>query len=159
VFHIQLKPYKGIGFQDKECFLRILTFTFVALLFWVMENSAIVYLYLYLAIADKDFSKEELNLIVVKLKNNQAFQGMDTSAFIQEVYQNFLQLPFDAVIQYLENYMMSLDLSPEDRNKVVQDLEEIMEADGVIRKEELLAFQRIKKYLALRNPFPYRASA
>jgi uncharacterized tellurite resistance protein B-like protein len=55
--------------------------------------------------------------------------------------------------------MMSLDLSPEDRNKVVQDLEEIMEADGVIRKEELLAFQRIKKYLALRNPFPYRASA
>jgi hypothetical protein len=42
---------------------------------------------------------------------------------------------------------------------VINDLEEIMEADGVIRKEEMMAFQRIKKYLSINHNYQYRASA
>lgn len=124
-----------------------------------MENTAIVYLYLYLAIADKEFSEKEASIIISKLKSNPAFSGMDTSCFVDDIYQNFLRLPFDAVIIYLENYIMDIQLSEAARTKVLADLEEIMEADGVIRKEEMVAFQRIKKYLSYNTGSNYRASA
>jgi uncharacterized tellurite resistance protein B-like protein len=113
-----------------------------------MENPAIVYLYLYLAIADKDFSEEEAQLILSKLKENPAFSGMDAASFIDDVYNNFLKLPHDSVMGYLENYMMEIDLTEAERTKIIKDLEDIMEADGVVRKEEMLALQRIKKYLS-----------
>jgi hypothetical protein len=124
-----------------------------------MENPAIVYLYLYLAIADKDFSEQEASIILSKLKKNPAFTGMDASNFIDEIYQNFLRLPIDSVMVYLENYMVDMQLTDTDRTRVIEDLEEIMEADGVIRKEEMLAFQRIKKYLSYGSNYPLRASA
>ncbi|HPI12209.1 MAG TPA: hypothetical protein PLK63_14290 [Catalimonadaceae bacterium] len=124
-----------------------------------MENPAIVYLYLYLAIADKEFSEKEASIILSKLKKNPAFAGMDTGCFVDDIYQNFLRLPFDNVMVYLENYMMEVKLTETERTSVINDLEEIMEADGVIRKEEMMAFQRIKKYLAINNNYQYRASA
>ena len=113
-----------------------------------MENPAIVYLYLYLAIADKDFSEEEAQLILSKLKENPAFSGMDAASFIDDVYNNFPKLPHDSVMGYLENYMMEIDLTEAERTQIIKDLEDIMEADGVVRKEEMLALQRIKKYLS-----------
>lgn len=125
-----------------------------------MENPAIVYLYLYLAIADKEFSEKEAAIILAKLKKNPAFAGMDTGCFVDDVYQNFCRLPFENVMVYLENYMMEVQLTETERTNVINDLEEIMEADGVIRKEEMMAFQRIKKYLAINgNDYQYRASA
>lgn len=123
-----------------------------------MGNPAIVYLYLYLAIADKEFSEKEATMILSKLKNNPAFAGMDTVCFVDDIYQNFLRLPFDNVMVYLENYMMEVQLTETERTSVINDLEEIMEADGVIRKEEMMAFQRIKKYLSVNSTFQYRAS-
>lgn len=124
-----------------------------------MENPAIVYLYLYLAISDKDFSESELELILDKLKHNPAFQGMDISKFIHEVHQNFTQLPYDSVLIYLENYMAEIDLSDSEKRHILKDLEDIMEADGVIRKEEMMAFQRIRKYLIPGMGNSYKASA
>ena len=124
-----------------------------------MENPAIVYLYLYLAIADKDFSETELSLILDKLKRNPAFNGMDLGEFIHEIHDNFVKLPYDSVLIYLENYMSEIALSESEKRHVLKDLEEIMEADGVIRKEEMQAFQRIKKYLAPGNENHYRESA
>jgi hypothetical protein len=51
-------------------------------------------------------------------------------------------------------------LSDAEKRTVLHDLEDIMEADGVIRKEEMLAFQRIKRYLSPELHFPrLRASA
>jgi uncharacterized tellurite resistance protein B-like protein len=116
-----------------------------------MENPAIVYLYLYLAIADKDFSEEEAQLILAKLKENPVFEGMDTAHFIDDVYKNFLKLPHDSVMGYLENYMMEINLTETEKAKIIKDLEDIMEADGIVRKEEMDAFQRIKKYLSFSN--------
>lgn len=124
-----------------------------------MENPAIVYLYLYLAIADKDFSEAELDLILEKLKRNPAFQGMDITRFVHDIHQNFLQLPYDSVLIYLENYMAEIALSDEEKLHIIKDLEEIMEADGVIRKEEMQAFHRIKKYLIPGSGYQFRASA
>jgi len=124
-----------------------------------MENPAIVYLYLYMAIADKDFSEKEAFIILAKLRKNPAFSGMDTNNFVDEIYQNFLRLPFDSVMVYLENYMTDIQLTEAERTNVINDLEEIMEADGVIRKEEMLAFQRIKKYLSFNGTYQHRASA
>lgn len=124
-----------------------------------MENPAIVYLYLYLAISDKDFSESELDLILEKLKDNPAFQGMDLSHFIQEVHQNFMQLPYDSVLIYLENYMSEIALTDSEKRHIIKDLEDIMEADGVIRKEEMQAFQRIRKYLIPGMGNSFRASA
>jgi uncharacterized tellurite resistance protein B-like protein len=60
---------------------------------------------------------------------------------------------------YLENYMMEVKLTETEKTNLINDLEEIMEADGIIRKEEMIAFQRIKKYLIINNNFQYRASA
>jgi len=114
-----------------------------------MENPAIVNVYLYLAIADKDFSEEEVQLILAKLKDNPNFEGMDTADFIDDVYKNFRKLPHDSVMGYLENYMLELDLSGAEKAKIIKDLEDIMEADGIVKKEEMDAFQRIKKYLLL----------
>ena len=124
-----------------------------------MENPAIVYLYLYLAIADKDFSETELNTIISKLKMNPTFQGMDTEQFIGDMYQNFMRLPYDSVLIYLENYMSEVTLTESEKQSVIHDLEDIMEADGVIRKEEMMAFQRIKRYLTPSFPQQLRASA
>lgn len=112
-----------------------------------MENPAIVYLYLYLAIADKDFSESEAELILEKLKKIPAYNGMNTIGFIEDIYENFRQLSPDSILVYLENYLSTLQLSEADRKLVIHDLEEIMEADGVVRKEEMQAFQRIKRYL------------
>ena len=124
-----------------------------------MENPAIVYLYLYLAIADKDFSETELNTILSKLKLNPSFQGMDTEQFIGDIYQNLMRLPYDSVLIYLENYMSEVSLSDSEKQAVIHDLEDIMEADGVVRKEEMMAFQRIKRYLTPSFPLQLRASA
>jgi uncharacterized tellurite resistance protein B-like protein len=60
---------------------------------------------------------------------------------------------------YLENYMMEVQLTETERTSVIKDLEEIMEADGIIRKEEMMAFQRIKKYMSINYNYQYRASA
>jgi hypothetical protein len=127
--------------------------------YYAMENPAIVYLYLYLAISDKEFSEKEVDVILAKLKKNPAFAGMDTICFVDDIYKNFCKLPFENVMVYLENYMMEVQLSETERTNLINDLEEIMEADGIIRKEEMMAFQRIKKYLIINNNFQYRASA
>jgi hypothetical protein len=124
-----------------------------------MENPVIVYLYLYVALSDKDFSIIEADLIVSKLKKNPAFNGMNTNEFIDDVYQNFMRLPFDSVLMYLENYMSEVQLSETERKSVMSDLEEIIEADGIVRKEELLAFNRIKKYLTIDLSIPIKAVA
>lgn len=124
-----------------------------------MENLAIVYLYLYLAISDKEFSDSELELILTKLKRNPAFQGMDVDQFIKEVHENFLQLPYDSVLIYLENFMAEIALTDSQKSHIITDLEEIMEADGIVRKEEMMAFQRIRRYLIPGSGYPYRASA
>jgi hypothetical protein len=124
-----------------------------------MENPAIVYLYLYVALSDKDFSSVEADLIVSKLKKNPAFNGMNTNEFIDDIYQNFMRLPFDSVLMYLENYMSEVQLSETEKKSVMSDLEEIIEADGIVRKEELLAFNRIKKYLTIDLTTPIKAVA
>lgn len=124
-----------------------------------MQNPSLVYLYLYLAIADKEFSSEEAELIVEKLKRHPGFDGMDMTAFVREVYENFLRLPYDQVLVYLENYMEQLDLREAERNQVLKDLEEIMEADGIVRKEEVQAYQKICRYLRKTEPEPYKASS
>jgi hypothetical protein len=125
-----------------------------------MENPAIIYLYLYLAIADKDFSETEASLILSKLKRLPALNGLDTAQFVKDTYENFKRLPFDSIQVYLENYMAETSFSEGERVSLIHDLEEIMEADGVIRKEELLAFQRIKRFLTPGFGIqPFRASA
>jgi len=123
-----------------------------------MENPAIVYLYLYVALSDKDFSTIEADMIISKLKKNPAYNGMNTNEFIDDIYQNFLRLPFDSVLMYLENYMSEVQLSETERKNVMLDLEEIIEADGIVRKEELQAFNRIKKYLTIDVSNPIKAS-
>ncbi len=112
-----------------------------------MENPAIVYLYLYVALANKNFSQSKMDLILEKLKPNPSFIGLNTNDFVEDVYNNFLQLPYASVFTYLENYLSEIQLTELERTSVIHDLEEIIEADGVIKKEELLAFQRIKKHL------------
>jgi len=124
-----------------------------------MENPAIVYLYLYVALSDKDFSTIEADMIISKLKKNPAYNGMNTNEFIDDIYQNFLRLPFDSVLMYLENYMSEVQLSETERKNVMLDLEEIIEADGIVRKEELQAFNRIKKYLTIELSSPIKARA
>jgi hypothetical protein len=124
-----------------------------------MENPVIVYLYLYVALSDKDFSIIEADLIVSKLKKNPAFNGMNTNEFIDDIYQNFMRLPFDSVLMYLENYISEVQLSEIEKKSVMSDLEEIIEADGIVRKEELLAFNRIKKYLTIDVTTPIKAVA
>ena len=124
-----------------------------------METPAIAYLYLYLALSDKDFSQVEAEMILSKLKNNPAYKGMDTSDFISDVYQNLMQLPFDSILIYLENYMSEVQLSDDEKKTIMFDLEEIMEADGIVKKEEIQAFQRIKKYLTIDFTYPFKANA
>jgi uncharacterized tellurite resistance protein B-like protein len=126
----------------------------------IMENPAIIYLYLYLAIADKDFSEMEVSLILSKLRKVPGLKGMDTAQFVKDAYENFKRLPFDSIQVYLENYMAEATLSEGERIALIHDLEEIMEADGVVRKEELIAFQRIKRFLTPGFGIqPFRASA
>jgi len=60
---------------------------------------------------------------------------------------------------YLENYMSEVQLSETERKNVMLDLEEIIEADGIVRKEELQAFNRIKKYLTIELSSPIKARA
>jgi len=124
-----------------------------------MEHPAIVYLYLYVALSDKDFSNVEADMIISKLKNNPAFNGMNTNEFIDDIYHNFMRLPFDSVLMYLENYMSEVQLSETEKRSVILDLEEIIEADGIVRKEELMAFNRIKKYLTIDISVPVKAVA
>lgn len=124
-----------------------------------MENPAILYLYLYVALSDRDFSQTEVDLILQKLMKNPAYKGINTKEFIQDVYQNFMRLPFDSVLMYLENYISEVKLNDSERISVIHDLEEIMEADGIIKKEELQAFQRIKKYLTIDVSSPIKASS
>ena len=124
-----------------------------------MENPAIVYLYLYVALANKNFSQSKMDLILEKLKLNPSFMGLNTNDFVKDVYNNFIKLPFASVFTYLENYLSEIQLTELERTSVIHDLEEIMEADGVIKKEELLAFQRIKKYLLTDNSKPVKIRA
>jgi uncharacterized tellurite resistance protein B-like protein len=85
--------------------------------------------------------------------------GLNTNDFVEDVYNNFIKLPFASVFTYLENYLSEIQLTELERTSVIHDLEEIMEADGVIKKEELLAFQRIKKYLLTDNSKPVKIRA
>lgn len=144
---VYAKTYKCIGIDQSRQWQREGLHTFTIPNKAVMENPAIVYLYLYLAIADKDFSESEAQLILDKLKKIPAYSGMNTISFIEDIYENFRQLSPDSVLVYLENYLSTLQLTEAERTTVIHDLEEIMEADGVVRKEEMQAFQRIKRYL------------
>ena len=107
-------------------------------------NHFVVYLYLCIADSDYNITDDEVDEIEDKLQST-LLKGTNSKALISEVLKEFKHhTDYEKTANINEN--VSIHCSDEDiKKKIIQGLEDIMAADGVIKSVEVIMYRYIKK--------------
>ena len=104
--------------------------------------------YLYICIGKSDYSlvDEEINEIIDKLKEK--MPNTDTKDAYEMALKVYNLQSDTEIISFIKLHTNDFFNTENDRKKVLQDLEDIMEADGIIKDVEMIMYRFIKKTLA-----------
>ena len=105
--------------------------------------------YLYICIGKSDYSlvDEEIIEIIEKLKDKLPAEQDPKEAYEKALKVYNLQSDTE-VIGFIKIHTNDFFQTDDDRKKTLQDLEDIMEADGIIKDVEMIMYRFIKKTLA-----------
>ncbi len=106
-----------------------------------------IYLYLSMAYADGNVGNEEKSLIIKLLSYSQQFPTADAEDILEEVMADIENQNSEERTNNLFKMTTDMNLSEEEVTKVLEHLEHIMEADGVVKHSELDLFRRIQVLL------------
>lgn len=104
--------------------------------------------YLYICIGKSDYSlvDEEISEIIDKLKDK-----LNSEEETKDAYEKALKVynsqSDTEIISFIKIHTKDFFKSDDDRKKTLQDLEDIMEADGIIKDVEMIMYRFIKKTL------------
>ena len=111
---------------------------------WQYEHFVI---YLYLCIADSDYNISDDEIEEIHDKVSKTLNSGNYMKTITEVLREFKNHTdyekTDLVSNYAEKYCKDENV----KNKILKDLEDVMEADGIIKSVEMIMFRYIKKTL------------
>lgn len=104
--------------------------------------------YLYICIGKSDYSlvDEEITEIIDKLKEK--MPNSDTKNAYEKALKVYNMQSDTEIISFIKLHTKDFFNTDDDRKKVLQDLEDIMEADGIIKDVEMIMYRFIKKTLA-----------
>lgn len=111
---------------------------------WNYEHFVI---YLYLCIADSDYNISDDEIEEIHDKVSKTLDGGNYMKTITEVLREFKNHTdyekTDIISTYAEKYCKEEKV----KEKILSDLEDVMEADGIIKSVEMIMFRYIKKTL------------
>ena len=104
--------------------------------------------YLYICIGKSDYSlvDEEISEIIDKLKDKVSSEKNANEEYDKSLKVYNLQSDTE-IISFIKVHTSDFFKSEDDRKKTLQDLEDIMEADGIIKDVEMIMYRFIKKTL------------
>ena len=104
--------------------------------------------YLYICIGKSDYSlvDEEISEIIEKLSGK--LPPKETREAYDEALKVYNIQSDTEIINFIKLHTKDFFINDDDRKKVLQDLEDIMEADGIIKDVEMIMYRFIKKTLA-----------
>lgn len=106
--------------------------------------------YVYVCIAKSDFHlvDEEVSMIVNKLKKHEKYKHLDTENVLHEALAEHASHTEDEMFKHISQYTQKICHTEADKQLLITDLEDIVEADGVVRDLEMTMYRRIKQILA-----------
>ena len=111
---------------------------------WKYEHFVI---YLYLCIADSDYNISDDEIEEIHDKVSKTLNSGNYMKTITEVLREFKNHTdyekTDLISTYAEQYCKEESI----KEKILKDLEDVMEADGIIKSVEMIMFRYIKKTL------------
>jgi len=107
-------------------------------------NHFVIYLYLCIADSDYNITDDEVDEIENKLQNS-ILEGVDCKKLISEVLKEFKHHTDYEKTSYISNNVKNYCTTDDIKKKIVQGLEDIMAADGVIKSVEVIMYRYIKK--------------
>ena len=105
--------------------------------------------YLYICIGKSDYSliDVEIEEIFEKLDKLEGFADVDKKRVFKEVLKVYNQHTDSEIYDFIKQYNEANPFSPEDKKKILKDLEDIMEADGIVKDVEMIMYRYIKKMM------------
>lgn len=110
------------------------------------SNHFMIYLYLCVANADYNLSDEELEELHKKFEYLN-IDDKDFSVVIKEVLQEFKNHTDREMNDFIMDYGKRFCDSKEKKEKILSDLKDIINADGIVKDVESLVFRNIKQML------------
>jgi len=111
---------------------------------WTPEHF-VIYLYLCIANADYNMADEELETLHDK------FDGLDIESnygtVIKDVMHEYKNHTDYETMQFISDYSDKFCQDDAKKEKILDDLKDIIEADGIVKDVETIMFRNIKKML------------
>ena len=111
---------------------------------WQYEHFVI---YLYLCIADSDYNISDDEIEEIHGKVSKTLNSGNYMKTITEVLREFKSHTDYEKTDIISSYAGKYCVEEEVKEKVLKDLEDVMEADGIIKSVEMIMFRYIKKTL------------
>ena len=104
--------------------------------------------YLYICIGKSDYSlvDEEISEIIDKLGDK--WSDTETKEAYEKAMKVYTLQSDTEIISFIKMHTKDFFNSEEERKSLLQDIEDIMEADGIIKDVEMIMYRFIKKTLA-----------
>lgn len=112
---------------------------------WKFEHF-VTYLYVCIAKADYNLVNEEIMEIYHKLERFNKNEE-ESKKLLQEVLNVYSFHSDTEIIQFIKTNCPKYCQTEDEKKKLMDDLEDIMEADGIIKEVEMVMFRYIKKVL------------
>lgn len=112
-----------------------------------MNRNNIILLYLFLATADHDFSSSEQEFILQKIKALPGYYESETDSLWEEAFKFMKQNQRESLDGFLQKLLMNHTLTEAELHEIIQNMEGIIESDGVVNMEELTFYQKARHYL------------
>ena len=108
----------------------------------------LVYVYVCIAKADYHLVDEEVVTIIHKLKKHPKYKRLDTEAVLEEALQEHASHSEEEMFECIAQYTQEICKNEADKHELIEDLEDIVEADGIVKDLEMTMYRRIKRILA-----------
>ncbi|MBL4715178.1 MAG: TerB family tellurite resistance protein [Bacteroidia bacterium] len=106
-----------------------------------------IYLYLSVANADYNLSDDELEALHSKFDDREEALDRNYSTIIMDVMKEYKQHSDFEMNEFIMDYSDKFCSDQETKVKIMADLKDIIEADGIVKDVETLMFRNIKRML------------
>lgn len=106
-----------------------------------------IYLYICIGKSDYNLADEEIETIFEKL-NNSEIPNLNINNIYKDVLKFHSKQTDSDVVSLIKEQSNIFCKNLSNLNQVLQDLEDIMEADGVVRDVEMIMYRFIKRTLS-----------
>lgn len=105
--------------------------------------------YLYICVGKSDYSivDEEIEKIFTKLGETSDDDELNKAVYT-EVMKVYNQQSDSEIIKFINKHFSQFSESEEEKKFILKNLEDIMEADGIIKDVEMIMYRFIKKVLS-----------